>query len=194
MKHRGPNMKRAIFLDKDGTLIQDVPYNVNPKKIFFLPAVIDGLHRLQKLGYALIVISNQSGIAKGIFTVNEFNKVKNKIIHLLNSYSIQLAGFYICPHHPEGKIKKYAKECHCRKPHTGLIERAVEELQINLQHSWFIGDILHDIEVGNSSNCRTILLANSNETEWKIEKNSIPHYIATSFIDAVNFIELGRKL
>ncbi|MDR6943181.1 D-glycero-alpha-D-manno-heptose-1,7-bisphosphate 7-phosphatase [Mucilaginibacter pocheonensis] len=159
-------MKKAIFLDKDGTLIVDVAYNVNPEKVTLSKDCVRGLKRLQQHGYLLVIVSNQSGIAHGYFDKDKLSAVEHKIKMMLYAHDIILNGFYYCPHHPDGKVKPYAISCNCRKPQPGLLLKAAKDLAIDLQASWMIGDILNDVEAGNRAGCRSILIDNGNETEW----------------------------
>jgi len=159
-------MMKVVFLDKDGTLINDVPYNVDPDLIILQERAVKGLQKLQGAGYKFIVVSNQSGVARGYFKEQALVNVREKLAQLLAANQIALEGFYYCPHHPEGKNKAYAVACQCRKPMPGLLLRAAQEHQIDMQSSWMIGDILNDVEAGNRAGCRTILIDNGGETEW----------------------------
>jgi len=180
--------RKAIFLDKDGTLIPDVPYNVNPDLIRLQPGVIEGLKLLKDNGFTFIIISNQAGVARGYFKYNELEKVKEKLNLLLNPEGIQIDGYYFCPHHPLGKIPEYAIECNCRKPEPGMILNAAKDLQIDKAESWMIGDILNDVEAGNKAGCNTILLDIGNETEWVEGNFRKPTYTASDFLQAARFI------
>lgn len=159
-------MHRAIFLDKDGTLVKDVPYNVDPEQIVLTPGALDGLQALQSAGFRLIVISNQSGVARGYFEEEDLLPVRARLQELLGQAGVQLDGFYYCPHHVEGTVPAYSVSCFCRKPSPGLIFRAAREHQVELERSWFVGDILNDVEAGHRAGCRTVLIDNGNETEW----------------------------
>jgi D-glycero-D-manno-heptose 1,7-bisphosphate phosphatase len=159
-------MNKAIFLDKDGTLIADIPYNVDPEKITLQNEVVSGLKKLQDDGFKFIIISNQSGIARGHFTEDKLRVVADKMQELFSVNNLKLDGFYYCPHHPEGTVFGYALECDCRKPAPGLLLSAAADHQISLQDSWMIGDILNDAEAGNRAGCKTVLIDNGNETEW----------------------------
>jgi D-glycero-D-manno-heptose 1,7-bisphosphate phosphatase len=181
-------LRKAIFLDKDGTLIPDVPYNVNPELISLSADSIQGLQQFIQAGYRLIVISNQSGVAKGYFEETALLQVERKLDELLSLNGAQLSGFYFCPHFPGGKVKKYGKECSCRKPKPGLIERAAFENQIDLSKSWMIGDILNDIEAGNRAGCKTILIDNGNETEWQMNTIRTPDCITRNINSAAAYI------
>jgi D-glycero-D-manno-heptose 1,7-bisphosphate phosphatase len=176
--------KKAIFLDKDGTLIPDIPYNADPEKIKLNEGVIAGLTLLKK-EYEFYIVTNQSGLAKGYFNAAQLASVAEKISELLGSYQIPIAGFYYCPHDDTS-----ATACDCRKPKPGLIQRAAADHQIDPSHSWMIGDILNDVEAGKNAGCRAILINNGNETEWKYgaNPNRVPDYIGQDFLSAAAFI------
>jgi D-glycero-D-manno-heptose 1,7-bisphosphate phosphatase len=186
-------MKKAVFLDKDGTLIVDVPYNADPEKIILEPGVCKALHSLSDAGYLLVVVSNQAGIAHGYFEEKEILIIRQKLSDLLAEEDVVLDGFYYCPHHPEGKIKELAMWCECRKPEPGLLFKAARELQIDLKHSWMIGDILNDIEAGNNAGCSTVLIDNGNETEWTMTPGRLPDYIADDLEEAAWYIISNEK-
>lgn len=181
-------MNRAVFLDKDGTLIEDVPYNVDPDRIQLTAGAIGGLQQLHQAGYRLIIISNQSGVARGYFAEAALVGVQQRVQQLLAAAGILLAGFYYCPHHPAGVVPQYAIQCQCRKPHPGLLQQAAAEQAIDLSQSWFIGDILHDVEAGRAAGCRTILLDNGNETEWQLSYARLPHHCVANLTEAAQVI------
>lgn len=157
---------KAVFLDKDGTLIPDIPYNVDPEKITLQDDVVTGLKRLQDDGFKLIIISNQSGVARGYFTEDKLFGVAKKMKELFARNDLLLGGFYYCPHHPQGTVPNYNVECDCRKPKAGMLLNAAADNNIDLANSWMIGDILNDVEAGNRAGCKTVLIDNGNETEW----------------------------
>ena len=178
----------AVFLDKDGTLIEDLPYNVDPDRIRLAPGAAEGLRLLHHAGYHLIVISNQSGVARGYFAEQALAAVAARLRGLLAAAGVPLAAVYYCPHHPDGAVPAYAVACDCRKPAPGLILRAAYDHSIDLARSWFIGDILHDIEAGRRAGCRTVLILNGNETEWDISPQRRPHHIAGDLATAAAII------
>ncbi len=180
--------RKAIFLDKDGTLIPDIPYNVNPDLITLQPGVTEGLKLLKQEGYIFAVISNQAGVARGYFKYQDLDKVSQKLNFLLNPEGIQIEAYYFCPHHPLGKIAEYSIRCDCRKPEPGMILKAAKDLQIDTEKSWMIGDILNDVEAGNRAGCRTILLDRGNETEWIEGSFRKPTFVAADFLQAARFI------
>jgi D,D-heptose 1,7-bisphosphate phosphatase len=181
-------MNKAIFIDKDGTLIEDVSYNIDPAKIRFSVSSLEGLRAFKAEGYLLIVITNQSGIARGFFDIEAFNHLRIHIDKFLSGEGIIVDDWFICPHHAEGSISQYAIECNCRKPKPGLILNAAKKFNIALDKSWMIGDILHDIEAGNSAGCRTILIDNGNETEWHYNYQRKPTQVVKTINEAASYI------
>jgi len=187
--------KRAIFLDKDGTLIPNIPYNANPDLIFLEKGVGETLAALAEQ-FELIVISNQAGIAMGYFTPEDLCAVEKRLQALLQEYGVRLSGFYYCPHHPEGTRAPYVKSCDCRKPAPGLLFRAAKEHDISLRDSWMIGDILNDVQAGNTAGCRSIIIDNGNETEWDLQDEPlrIPEFISADFAAAGKYILENQNL
>lgn len=177
-------MRKAVFIDKDGTLIVDVPFNINPDLIQLQEHAVEGLKCIKKLGFELIVISNQSGIAYGYFGESDLRQVEDKIQELLSEHNLSIDAFYYCPHHPQGTVKAYSTDCPSRKPGPGMILKAAKDRGINLAYSWMIGDILHDVEAGNRAGCRTILIDNGNETEWIMNDFNHPDFTVRNINDA----------
>jgi D-glycero-D-manno-heptose 1,7-bisphosphate phosphatase len=181
-------MKKAVFIDKDGTLIKDVSYNIDTKLIEFEPLAFEALELLQRNGYLLVIVTNQAGIAFGYFTEEELEEVHIYIRNTLKQKGIFLNGFYFCPHHISGKLQDYAIACNCQKPAPGLILKAASDMQIDLTQSWMIGDILNDMEAGNLAGCKTILINNGNETEWQLNKSREPFFIVKNLLQAAEII------
>ena len=179
---------KAVFLDKDGTLVTDVPYNVNPDLISLSENMTKGLKSLAENGYKLIVISNQSGVAMGFFEHDSLEIGQKRISMLLAEHGVEITDFYYCPHHPQGIVNEYKKKCNCRKPRAGLLYKAAEEHHIDLGKSWLIGDILDDIEAGNVAGCKTVLINNGNETEWKTGLKRIPDCMVSDINGAADYI------
>ncbi len=166
----------AVFLDKDGTVLQDVPYNVDPARMAFAPGARQGVARLASLGLPLIIITNQPGIARGMFGLEALQAVRLRLASMFEEEEAALAGFYYCPHLPQALLPADAVPCVCRKPAPGLLLAAAKEHGIDLGRSWFVGDILDDIEAGRRAGCRTVLIDNGNETEWKAGEWRVPHH------------------
>ncbi len=182
---------KAVFLDKDGTLVEDVPYNVDPDRVRLTEGALESLRLLQEHGYQLIVITNQSGIARGFFEEWDLHPVRQRIGELLAPAGIVLTDFYYCPHHPEGTVSKYAVDCFCRKPQPGMLYRAALEHDIRLADSWVVGDILHDVEAGNRAGCKTILVDNHHETEWNLNTIRRPKFTVKNLESAARSILSG---
>jgi histidinol-phosphate phosphatase family protein len=179
---------RAIFIDKDGTLVEDVPYNVNPGLLQLTWQAAQGLQLLKEMGYALFVVTNQPGIAKGLFTATALELVHHRLAEMLAQYGVALDGFYYCPHSVDGVVARYAIACTCRKPMPGMLRRAACEHDIDLSRSWMIGDILNDVEAGRRAGCRTVLIDNGNETEWRASALRKPHLKASDLYAAALMI------
>ena len=149
---------QAIFLDRDGTLIRNYHYGRDPEQLHLLPGVGAALRWLRWAGYRLIVISNQSGVARGYLGEEDLAILHARLKEVLAAEDVAIDAIYSCPHHPQGTLAAYAGACLCRKPEPGLLLRAAVEWGIRLADSWYIGDILADIEAGNRAGCRTVLL------------------------------------
>jgi histidinol-phosphate phosphatase family protein len=188
MSNEAKGGPRAVFLDKDGTLVEDVPYNVDPARIRLAPGAAEGLPALHAAGYRLVVVSNQSGVARGYFPEGALAAVEGRLRELLAELGVPLAGFYYCPHHPAGSVAAYAVACDCRKPAPGLVRRAAAELGLDVARSWFVGDILDDVEAGRRAACRTVLVDNGNETEWRLSPGRAPHHRAADLAAAARAI------
>ncbi|HZZ91942.1 MAG TPA: HAD-IIIA family hydrolase [Usitatibacter sp.] len=181
-------MSKAVFLDKDGTLIENVPHNVDRTRIRLAPNAIDALLLLSGLDYELILVSNQPGVALGLFPPGALAAVEEHLDDLFLAHGFTLTDCYWCPHHPQGSVADYALTCTCRKPLPGLLHVAAREHDIDLPRSWLIGDILDDVEAGNRAGCRTILLDVGNETEWLRGPQRAPEYRAGDLLEAATYI------
>lgn len=188
-------MTPAIFLDKDGTLIDDIPYNVDPAEIRLSNRAGEGLRVLSQLGYPLIVVTNQAGIARGFFKEEALGPVRQRLEELLARHGASMTGFYYCPHYPDAAVTEYTFACDCRKPLPGMLLKAAGEHGIDLARSWMIGDILNDVEAGHRAGCRSVLIDSGNETEWVLSPERDPEYIASDLHDAALWItsQVARK-
>jgi D-glycero-D-manno-heptose 1,7-bisphosphate phosphatase len=180
--------RRAAFIDKDGTLIRNVPYNVDPARVALLPGVIEGLCLLQAAGYALVVVSNQPGVALGLFDYGALRTVELRIDALTAEAGVAVMAYAWCPHHPAGVRAAYAGTCDCRKPAPGLLIEAAARHALDLQASWMIGDILDDVEAGHRAGCRAVLVDRGGETQWKGGPGRTPDAIVDRFDEAAAFI------
>ncbi|MFZ5812747.1 MAG: D-glycero-beta-D-manno-heptose 1,7-bisphosphate 7-phosphatase [Thermodesulfobacteriota bacterium] len=143
--------RRAVFLDRDGVLNEDRNYLWKPEDFVLLPGAVEALSRLQAAGFLLVVVTNQSGIARGFYTEQDYQNLTAYMRGLLEGYGIRLAGVYHCPHHPMHGKGPYRVSCGCRKPQPGLILRAGEELGIDVRRSFLVGDKQSDMEAGRTA-------------------------------------------
>ncbi|MBS1189735.1 MAG: heptose phosphatase [Rhodocyclaceae bacterium] len=181
-------LRAAVFIDKDGTLVHDVPYNVDVAKVRLREDAGPALARLQAAGYALVLVSNQPGVAKQLFDEADLEPVWADIRQRLSRHGVALEAVYWCPHHPYGGHPRYGSECDCRKPRPGLLLRAAAERGFDLARSWLIGDILDDVEAGRRAGCRTVLLDVGSETEWESGPWRQPDGVAASLTAAAEHI------
>lgn len=149
---------RALFLDRDGTLVHVQHYPSRPEQLVLYEGIGEGLRLLQAAGFLVIVITNQGGIAHGYFGEPELTAMHEHLASELAALGIRVDGFYHCPHHPDGLVAELAVACECRKPQPGMLLRAAEEHGIDMGASWFVGDILDDVEAGRRAGCRTVLV------------------------------------
>lgn len=178
--------RRAVFIDKDGTLVQNVPYNVNPEYLRFTPHALEALQRLDQAGYALVIVSNQPGVALGYFTRAQLVALQQALaLKLTDEGGVRLTAFQVCPHAPP---RIGGPSCLCRKPAPGLLYQAARRHGLDLGRSWMIGDILDDVEAGRRAGARTVLLDVGNETEWHLTPLRTPHHRCTDLGQAASFI------
>ena len=147
---------KAIFLDRDHTLIEDPGYLSDPEAVKLLPGVELAMKSLAQAGYKLVVVTNQSAIARGLLTEESLGKVHARMRKLLSDHGAHLDAIYYCPYHPEGTVEEYAVESDLRKPKPGMLLEAAKELDIDLSQSWMVGDSGRDIEAGQRAGCRTV--------------------------------------
>ncbi len=177
----------VVFLDKDGTLIEDMPYNADPSLIRLLPGVAEALMALHASGWRLAVVTNQSGVARGLFPESALVGVETRLRELLGELGVPLAGFFYCPHHPNGIVPHYSIPCECRKPAPGLILTAAKQLGIDPQDCWMIGDQATDIEAGRKAGCQTVQICTV-ETPCALPLGLSPDPRVPDFLGAVTLI------
>jgi D-glycero-D-manno-heptose 1,7-bisphosphate phosphatase len=179
--------QRAVFLDRDGTLVYSSHYPSRPEHLRLYENIGPALHKLQDMEFRLVVITNQSGIARGFFTEADLQHMHDYLTSKLAAMDVHLSGIYHCPHHPAGVIPDLAMACQCRKPQPGMLLRAAEELNLDLAHSWFMGDILDDVEAGNRAGCRTVLVDLGTERR---PQNTLrcPTFVARNTLHALQLI------
>jgi D-glycero-D-manno-heptose 1,7-bisphosphate phosphatase len=149
---------RALFLDRDGTLVEPRHYPSQPSDLVMQRGVGPLLRTFQRAGWKLIVVTNQSGIARGYFSEADLERMHDHLREMLRVWGVSLTGIYACPHHIDGVVPRLAIPCRCRKPQPGMLLSAAAEHDLDLSRSWMVGDILDDIEAGNRAGCRTVLV------------------------------------
>ena len=179
---------KAVFLDRDGTLVEDKQgYLYEPEKLKFLPGAIQGLKLLQRAGYALIIITNQSGIARGKYGEKDYLAFRQEMHSRLKKQNIKILAEFYCPHHPAAKIEKYRKDCNCRKPKPGMLEQAIAIEHINPEESWTIGDKPADIEAGLKAGTRAIGIISRESTEKELASAGA-EFTANNLEEAAKYI------
>ena len=138
----------TLLLDRDGTLIRDDPYSGDPSTVTLLPTVITGLQQAIRWGWRLMIITNQSGIARGLLTEASFWARHRQVLVRLAHYDIPVTATYYCPHHPDGRVPRYTKACSCRKPAPGLLHQAMRDYQCAPETTHMIGDKPSDYDAG----------------------------------------------
>jgi len=183
----------AVFIDRDGTLIVDKGYLGDPEGVEFIPNAIEALRILNGLGYIVVVVSNQSGVARGFFTIQDVERVNQRVIELAEKSGARIDAIYYCPHYEGGIVEEYAISCNCRKPAPGLLFRARDELNIDLRGSFVVGDKEADIELAKNVGARGILVLTGYGHETLAQTKVKPDYIAKDILDAAEWIKRNTK-
>jgi len=170
----------AVFLDRDGVVIKDKNYQYKVADLELIEGASDSIKRLNAAGFLVIIVSNQSGIARGYFTEKDLEEFNSALLSEFKERGAMIDAIYYCPHHPtEAKVKKYMVECDCRKPKPGILLKAAKEHGIELSKSWMIGDKESDVFAGKAAGCRTVLIG---------RKNALADYSAKDLNEAVDYI------
>jgi D-glycero-D-manno-heptose 1,7-bisphosphate phosphatase len=148
----------AVFLDRDGTINEEVGYLDRIEKLRLIPGAAGAIRRINESGMRAVVVTNQSGIARGFFDEALVAAVHERLLKMLRAEGAYLDGFYVCPHHPTEGLGKHLRACGCRKPASGLLLRAAEELRLDPARSYMVGDTLKDIEAGTGAGAKSILV------------------------------------
>lgn len=188
---------KAVFLDRDGTLNEEVGYVNHIQRFILLPRVGESIRLLNQHGWKAVVVSNQSGVARGYFPESLVHQVHDKMQDLLTREGAHLDGIYYCPHHPEVGVPPYRQTCRCRKPGTGMIEEAVKAFGLDCSQSYVVGDRGVDIELAGQLGAKAILvLTGYGRGEWEYRKNEWkgkPDFVAEDLFEAVQWI-LGHEV
>ena len=184
---------KAVFLDRDDTLIEDPGYISSPEQVKLLDGVPDALIELKGLGYKLVIVTNQSGVARGIFTEKRLGEIHDRLTQLLTEKGASLDKIYYCPFHPDGVVQKYRRESDDRKPNPGMLLKAAGEMDIELARSWSVGNSKRDVEAGQRAGCRTILMDSPSHVAQPDQRLSLggvtPDFRAINIKEVVNIIK-----
>ena len=182
---------RAVFLDRDGTLVREVTYLREVSRLRLLPGAAQALRRLNEAGLLVLLVTNQSGIARGFFTIEDFDEIQAELGRRLARRGAWLDATYFCPHHVEGKIRRLRRKCGCRKPGTGMLKQAAKDFELDLGRCVFVGDKLLDLETAARAGCRSVLVltgyGGETASELRLSRRKADH-IAPGLAEAVDWI------
>jgi D-glycero-D-manno-heptose 1,7-bisphosphate phosphatase len=177
---------RFVILDRDGTIIEERHYLSDPSQVRLLPGTAEGLRQLRKMGLGLVVITNQSGVGRGLFEQARLNHIHQLMRALLAAEEVSLDGIYVCPHLPED-------DCQCRKPRSGLLEKAAQAMNFAPQECFVIGDKASDIELGKRVNATTFLVRTGYGNQEVRANRCDPDYIVDDLREAAHVIRALLK-
>ena len=184
----------AVFLDRDGTLIEEVGYLDRPDRIELYPWSIDAIRALNAAGIKVVMVTNQSGVARGFFTEDTIAMVHGRIASMLEAGGAHLDAYYYCPHHPDGKLPEYTRVCDCRKPGRGLVERAVREFGVDPAASFAVGDRWFDIALARTVGARSVLVRTGYgvHEEHQLAADLVPDAVVNNLVEAASWILAQR--
>ncbi len=185
----------AVFLDRDGVLVADVGYRRNTEGLALLPGVAEGLRRLAEAGFLLVVVTNQSAIARGLCTHEDQTRIHSRIAELLRAEGVEIEAWLLCPHHPTEGVPPFGQRpCRCRKPEPGLLHEAQSILNVSLERSFLVGDRRSDVACAHRAGVKAVLLQgmpDRSKQEWSAEER--PDHTARDLPEAAAWILSVRK-
>jgi D-glycero-D-manno-heptose 1,7-bisphosphate phosphatase len=191
----GASKHRAVFIDRDGTISEEVGYVNHPSRYRVFPYAAEAIKRLNEAGWLAVLVTNQAGVARGYFTEEVIGAVHNLLAQELERGGARLDAIYYCPHHPSVGEPPYRFDCDCRKPRPGLIRRAAQDLDIDLAASWMVGDRYSDTELARNAGTRAALvLSGYGRGEWEYQRGAWRHQpdlVAENLLEAVRRIVNG---
>lgn len=183
--------RRALLLDRDGTICEDVGYLGSVDGLRLLPRSAEAIVSAAEAGFQCVLITNQGGIARGVLDEARLDEIHDRLRELLAAEGARLDGIYYCPHHPDGEVTRYRSSCECRKPRPGMLLRARDEMGIDLESSYLVGDHLRDIEAGNAVGATTVLVLTGHgrdQLDHDDPVESPPTHVASDLHSAVEWI------
>jgi len=182
---------RCVFLDRDGTINEEVNYLSHPEQLRLIAGAAEAIKSLKASGYKVVVVTNQAGVARGYFTEQAVREVHEALEQMLGEHGTAVDAIYYCPHHPAARVGVYRQDCNCRKPKPGMLEKAARELDIDLGSSFVVGDKISDLEAGHAVGCRNILVHTGYGQESANEFAGAawqPEYVADDLLEAARWI------
>lgn len=188
-------LKRAVFLDRDGTINEEVNYLDDPDKLVLIPNSAEAINLLNNNSFKVVIATNQAGIARGYFTEQRLHQIHKKMKDELIKSDAFVNGIYYCPHHPDHGDENYRQICKCRKPQIGMIKQAASDLNLDLSNSYAIGDTVGDLMLGKRAGLKSIfvLTGHGKDHQHQISADLEPDYIAADLFAAVNWILAREK-
>lgn len=188
--------RAAVFIDRDGTLTEEIGYVNHPRRLRLLPRSAEAIRRLNASGVAAVVVTNQAGIARGYFSEDVLRATNAALVAQLEALGARLDGLYVCPHHPTEGEPPYRAACDCRKPAPGLLTRAAADLDLDLAASTMVGDMATDLVAARRAGARAVLVLTGyglGEWEYRRERFPVPpDHVAGDLLDAVEWALAGR--
>ena len=191
--------RKAVFLDRDGVLIDDVGFLAEPAQVKWCPNVKEGLARLRELGFLNVITSNQSGVARGFFSMDDVASVHAHMLRTLGVTDLAAGlvnGIHFCPHLPDGRVHQYSIECECRKPKPGLILKAAAEHDVDVARSYLIGDAIRDLEAGRAAGVKKtvlVLTGKGREVQYRTPNPPQADFVAPDLLAAAQWIAGQEK-
>lgn len=180
-------LKKAVFLDRDGTINEEREYLWQVEEFRFIDGAIEGIRLLNAAGFMVVVVTNQSGIGRGYYTEDDLERLHRYMDAELEKSGVKIAACYYCPHHPLHGVGQYATECACRKPLPGMLLQAARELDIDLAASWMVGDKKADVDAGVAAGCRPVLVRTGyGEAETGLLSEGVP--VVKDLLEAARLI------
>lgn len=184
-------MAIGVFLDKDGTINEEVGFLNTPEELHLIDGSTEAIRIANSLGIKVFIVTNQSGIARGILTEQRLQEIHQRLLQLLKQQNVHIDAIYYCPHHPEVGNPPYRQDCSCRKPKAGMLIKAAEEFNVELKRSFVIGDRMLDIQTGKNVGATAILVQTGygkEELELLNQNNISADYIAENLLDAMHYV------
>jgi D-glycero-D-manno-heptose 1,7-bisphosphate phosphatase len=183
-------MRPAAFLDRDGTVLEEAGYLDRLERLVFFPFAIDAIRLLRRGGYAVVIITNQSGVGRGLYAEEFVHRAHRTIDERVAAGGGRIDGYYYCPHHPTAEVERYRRDCECRKPGPGMLRQAATELDLDLPRSFAVGDKWTDVQAGEAAGARGILVRTGygRTTESAPKGSAAPVVIADDLIAATAWI------